>query len=129
MSDEELEVHYKLGGGGSLRSTSPVIRPDADDMRTFGRADARTCGQCKHFALVEGQRRIKAQRLVERVVREQGWKQHHLLVSPQNQMGICGAYESGAGSDSTVTGAIHAACDQFVAANGLLSKTRRSEHG
>lgn len=123
----EIEVAYKLGDGGRLRAApSQIVTPDQADMAAYARANATTCGMCKYFALSEGQKRMESQRLVERVVREEGWKKHHLLVSPQNEMGICGAHESGErGGTSMLTGTMHVSCPQYVPSNKGVSSARR----
>ena len=73
----------------------------------------RVCGNCKYFSAREGQRLMEGQRFVERLVKENLWKVHH-LGSPTADLGDCGAHRSGSSSDETMlTGKMHAACDQY----------------
>lgn len=87
-----------------------IILPGQDDLDAIG---TNICGTCKYFSLAEGQKRMQAQRFVEVLVREHKWKLHHLC-SPLNQLGLCGAHESGErGGESLITGSQHKACDHY----------------
>jgi len=71
------------------------------------------CGECKYFSAHEGQRLISSQKFMAKLVKEYGWKPHH-LGSPTADLGDCGAYRSGSsGDDTMLTGKLHAACTQY----------------
>ncbi len=52
-------------------------------------------------------------------MREDNWQVKH-LVSPVNELGICGAHDSGGGGDQLLTGTIVKACDQYRPDNGRM---------
>lgn len=105
---------------------TPMISGTTPDELRMALETKNLCGECKHFELAEGQRLMEAQRFVERLVREQEWKLHHLC-SPANQLGLCGQSTSGApGENVTITGRITKACDHFKPNNGLISISRKS---
>lgn len=102
-----------------------VISPGADELAA-AMAAGTVCGECKYFSLAEGQTLMRAQRFVERLVKEHNWQTHHLC-SPVNQLGLCGQTVSGQGGDDvTITGRLHKACDHFRPSNGLVTITRKT---
>ncbi len=129
MSDEERDYYaspvvptvWKGKDGQAIRTDSPVVHPD--DMSPAERAllseTYDTCGGCKYFEKAHGQEQIKAQRFLERLVREENWQVKHLC-SPVNELGVCGAHDSGRGGEQMLTGAMHRACDQFRPDQGKL---------
>lgn len=110
----------RVGSEAEAHGASRIVTPDAEDLAVLHR-DGRTCGNCKYFELVHGQELMKATRFVERLVREEKWQVRHLC-SPLNELGACGAHDSGAGgnSGSMVTGTMHKGCDQWRPANGKV---------
>lgn len=105
---------------------SLIHRPDAKDMELVANGSGNVCGSCRYFSIAEGQSLMKAQRFIEVLVREHGWKPEYLC-SPQNELGVCGATLSGAKSEAaTITGRMHKACDQFRPSKGLISITRKT---
>lgn len=74
-----------------------------------------TCGECKFGDFSDAaQRKIKAERFYERLVREEGWQLKHLCSSPKD-LGLCGM-----SNGETMTGRLHRGCDQFKPRNGLV---------
>ncbi len=113
--------------GSAIRSDSPVVHPDDMDSleREMMTETFRACGQCKYFEHSHGQSEIKAQRFVERLVREDHWQVRH-LASPLNELGVCGAHSAGVGGEQQmITGTMHKACDQFRAKRGLVTLRRK----
>lgn len=102
---------------------APVITP-ADEAELEVALAQKVCGTCKYFAHAHGQELMRAQKFVERLVREERWKVHH-LASPLNQLGTCGAHDSGAGGESMITGALHKACDQYREDQGTISISKK----
>jgi hypothetical protein len=129
-SDVTMPVVWKGKDGEAIRSTSPVVHPDEMDPleREMLTETFQTCGGCKYFERAHGQAEMVRQRFVERLVREDNWQVRH-LVSPLNELGICGAHDSGKGGEQTLTGTMHKACDQWRPARGKLSVVRRSTDG
>lgn len=114
-----LPVAWKTGNNEVARSESTVITPGQEEMALV-QLEGKTCGTCKYFSRAEGQRLMEAQRFVERLVREEKWKVHHLC-SPLNHLGICGAHVSGSrGEDGYLTGMLHKGCDQWRPAHGRV---------
>ena len=118
---------WKGKDGQAVKSQSPVVHPDemTDAERKLLTETVNTCGQCKFFSRAEGQKRMEAQRFVDRLVQEENWQTRH-LVSPLNELGLCGQHESGRSAESMLTGTMHQACDAFRAARGHLSLVRKS---
>lgn len=115
--------------GSVTKTSSPIVAPDQMDPleREMMTETFRTCGQCKYFEHRHGQSEMKAQSFVERLVREENWQVKH-LISPLNELGICGAHSSGrGGEDQMLTGTMHKACDQFRERRGALSTRRRDD--
>lgn len=109
-----------------VRSESPIIHPDSVSAEERAMLSAkRVCGQCRYFERAHGQAEMQAQRFLERLVREDNWQVRH-LASPVNELGICGAHDSGQGNDQVLTGTRHVACDQFRPNRGLVSLRRSS---
>ena len=71
-----------------------IIVPDADQIAMLAGGKGRVCGQCKHFAHKEGQRSIAQSRFLEAVVKDYGWKLHHLGAPPQD-LALCAEYSGG----------------------------------
>lgn len=111
LRNPSVPTVWRTADGRAVRSESPIVPPDETDARMMEQA-YNVCGSCKYFELLEGQRLMKAQKFVERLVREDKWKTEH-LVSPLNQLGLCSAHDSGAQQDHTITGQMHKACDQY----------------
>jgi hypothetical protein len=138
MSDDGMKSYgegpvvptiWKNPDGSATRSSSPVVAPDQMDPleREMLTETFRTCGQCKYFEHAHGQAEMHAQRFVERLVREDNWQTRH-LVSPLNELGICGAHSAGTGGeDQCLTGTMHKACDQWRPRRGALSTRRRDD--
>jgi hypothetical protein len=126
-SKKHLPVSYTTGGVETGRTEAPVQTASDDEMALYAQGDAKVCGGCKYFEHTHGQAEIQAQKFVERLVREENWQVKHLC-SPVNQLGICGAHDSGAGGEQTLTGTMHKACDQYRPNHGRLSLVRRSEN-
>lgn len=132
MADEKaydipsLPVQWTDGATGEqvgARTSSPVVAPDKDALEMLG--SQRVCGTCKYFEHARGQQLMRAQKFVERLVREEKWQVHH-LASPLNHLGVCGAHRSGnKGEDEMLTGALHKACDQWRDNAGLVSITKK----
>lgn len=114
-----IPVSYRSGTTGEEigKSQSQVVDPTAEEAAMI--QQGRVCGDCTYFDYAEGQAQIQSQRFVERLIREDNWQVKH-LVSPVNQLGVCGAHASGAGSDQTMTGRMHKACDQYRPDNGKV---------
>ena len=101
-----------------------LATPTMGDLaRTAG--GGKVCGQCKYFDHSEGQKRIIRERFAEQLVLEYGWKLHHLGARIE-ELGICGAYEGGVTTSGTrmqlITGPLHAGCDNYVPASGLVRR-------
>jgi hypothetical protein len=118
---------WKGKDGTAIRSNTPVVHPD--DMgkaeRDMLTTTYNTCGQCQYFEKAEGQHQMTAQRFLERLVREEDWRAHHLASQP-GEMGLCGAHSSGRGGDQMLTGPLCKACSQFRPNKGLVSIRRKS---
>lgn len=137
MSDDDVKSYgqphriptlWRDKDGSAIRSDSPVVHPDDMDPleRQMTTERFNTCGQCRYFERAHGQAEMKAQRFVERLVREEHWQTRH-LVSPLNELGICGAHSAGTGGEEQcLTGTMHKACDQYRPNLGLVSKTRKT---
>ena len=122
----KVPVMWRNPDGSATRSDSPVIHPDEMDPleRQMLTETFNTCGQCKYFEHAHGQAEMRAQRFAERLVREDNWQVKH-LISPLNELGVCGAHSAGTGSeDQTLTGTMHKACDQFRPTRGLINLRR-----
>lgn len=115
---------WRTSDGRAIINDSPVVAPDMSDAKLLESAH-NVCGTCKYFELIEGQKLMEAQKFVERLVREDKWRVHH-LASPLNQLGICGA-ASNPGGDETITGKMTKACDQWRDAKGGFSLRKRLE--
>ena len=129
MSYPKLDTVWRNPDGSATRTESPVVSPDDMDPleREMLSEHYTTCGQCKYFEHRHGQAEMKAQKFVERLVREDNWQTKH-LVSPLNELGICGAHSAGTGSeDQMLTGTMHKSCDQFRLRKGQLSTRRRDD--
>jgi hypothetical protein len=124
-----LPTVWRGKGGQAVRSQTPVVHPDemAPEERALLTETYDTCGTCKYFELAQGQAQIKSQKLLQRLVREENWQVKHLC-SPVNELGICGAHDSGRGGDQTLTGTMHRACDQYRPDRGKVSAARRGEY-
>lgn len=118
-----LPTVWRTGDGRAINGGSLVATPDAHDASLLENAH-NVCGTCKYFELMEGQKLMQATRFVERIVREDKWRVHH-LASPLNQLGICGAASS-PGGDETATGALSKACDQWRDAKGGFNRRKRA---
>lgn len=129
MSDDKkhLPVSYRTGGVETGRTSSPVMGATEEEMALYAQNEVKVCGDCKYFEHTHGQAEIKAQRFVERLVREENWQVKHLC-SPVNQLGVCGAHDAGTGGEQMLTGTMHKACDQWRPNKGHLSLVRRSEN-
>jgi len=133
MSEDDLTSYnvptiWRGADGTATRSSSPVVHPDDMDPleREMLTETFTTCGQCRYFEHSHGQAQMKAQRFVERLVREENWQTRH-LVSPLNELGLCGAHSSGNGAEEQcLTGTMHKSCDQFRPSRGKLSLVRQS---
>lgn len=128
MSSEDertpiLPTLYRTVDGKALRADQPLVKtPDRRDIETYGEVYD-VCGTCKYFELAEGQERMRAQKFFERLIRENHWQLRH-LAAPENEIGICGAHDSGGGNDQTITAKMHKACDQYRPENGLVTLRR-----
>lgn len=113
--------------GAAIKTSSPVVHPDDMSAEEKKLIEDRyhVCGTCKYFEKAEGQTQMKAQRFIERLVREDNWQVKH-LASPVNELGLCGAHSSGTGGESMLTGRMHKCCDQYRSNQGLVSITRRT---
>ena len=123
-----IPTMWRGADGKTIRSDSPVVDPsDMDPLeREMLTESFDACGQCRYFEKSHGQAEMQAQQFVERLVREEHWQTRH-LVSPLNELGICGAHDSGApGAEQCLTGTMHKACDQFRPNLGLVSITRKT---
>lgn len=123
MSDDEIRTPYQTLGapGQEMKVTGSV-----PDELAHAIATNRVCGECKYFEIAQGQKLMKAQQFIERLVREENWQVKY-LASPLNDIGLCGAHSSGrAGSEETITGRMHAACDQYRPSKGLVSISRKT---
>lgn len=127
MSDEDEKhgvrtEYHRLGEPGVHQSVSGSVPAEL----AHAIATNRVCGSCKYFEKAEGQRLMKAQKFVERLVREEHWQVKY-LASPLNDLGICGAHSSGRdGAEETITGRMHAACDQYREDRGLVTIRRKT---
>lgn len=123
-----LPVNWTDGATGEqfAKSSSPVVAPGQDDIEML--AAQKVCGTCKYFEHARGQELMRAQQFVERLVREEKWKLHH-LASPLNHLGVCGAHRSGAkGEQEMITGALHKACDQWRDSAGIVSISKKGAY-
>lgn len=137
MSDEKkyevpsaLPVAWHSGersDNPSATSESAIVSGPMVDEMAHVLTTQRVCGQCKYFSVARGQALMKAQRFLERLVREDHWQVKH-LASPVNDLGVCGAHTSGAsGEEEMLTGRMHKACDQYRSNEGnVISISRRS---
>ena len=119
---------WRGAGGQAIRSESPVVHPDQMNPkeRAMLTETFDTCGTCKYFEHDHGQAQIASQRFIERLTREEDWQVKHLC-SPVNELGVCGAHDSGRNSDQMITGTMHRACDQYRPDNGKISRARRGK--
>ena len=105
-----------------------IIVPDADQIAMLAGGKGRVCGHCKHFAHKEGQRSIAQSRFLEAVVKDYGWKLHHLGAPPQD-LALCAEYSGGdvtrGGQMITSRYADAIKCPGFRPAAGHLSVARR----
>jgi hypothetical protein len=129
-SGVSMPVVWKGADGSAIRSESPVVHPSQMDPleREMLTETYKTCGQCRYFEKAHGQAEMVRQRFVERLVREDNWQVRH-LVSPLNELGVCGAHDSGKGGEQMLTGTMHKACDQWRPNAGKLSLVRKSTDG
>jgi len=134
MSDDEktvpvsLPVTYQQGGTGQVtgRTQAAVVDDSIDpEEQAFLMSTHTVCGMCKYFEVAEGQAQMKAQRFLERLVQDDNWQVKHLC-SPTNQLGLCGAHDSGAGGNQTMTGLMHKSCDQYRADKGRFSLRKKA---
>ena len=118
---------WKGKDGAAIRSNNPIVHPDEMSAaeRNMLTTTYNTCGQCTYFEKSEGQAQIKAQKFVQRLVREEDWQVKH-LASPLNELGFCGAHSSGNGGDQMLTGVMCKSCDQFRMDKGLVTLRRKT---
>ncbi len=96
---------------GEQEGVSKLVMPGEDARRMM--LTNNVCGTCKYFSLREGQRLIEATKFLGTLVRDHRWQTHHLGAPPET-LGDCGAARSGSrGDDTTLTGPLHVACDQW----------------
>lgn len=129
MSDDDRDYYanpvlptvWRGKDGMAFRTDSPVADPNdmSPEERRHIQDVYNTCGQCAYFELAHAQQQMKAQRFLERLVQEEDWQVKYLC-SPVNELGICGAHDSGAGGEQCLTGKMHRACDQFRPDQGKL---------
>lgn len=95
-----------------IEQTGGLYLPEGETSEHVLRGN--TCGSCKHFAHAEGQKRMELEKFLPTLIREHGWQLKHLC-SPHTQLGLCGLHEGGDVNNqgSTLTGALHVACDQY----------------
>lgn len=99
----KLPVLWQNGGTGERAGVteSRVIIPGEEEMAGIS-LTGQICGNCRHFARREGQKRMDDQRFLERLVREDKWKVEH-LGAPPTELGLCGL---SVGGDTTRRGAM-----------------------
>ncbi len=120
LSQPTVPVVWRTPDGkAAITSRSPIIPPDENEMKMLQEQAHNVCGTCKYFEHAHGQQQIKAQQFVERLVKEENWQTKH-LVSPLNELGICGAHDSGSNAEQMITGTMHKACDQYGPSNNRL---------
>ena len=109
--------------------TSEMVEEISPEERRVLEAQ-RTCGECRHFDYAAGQAEMKATKFLQRLTdkQEYAWQLRH-LAAPANQMGFCGAYNSGeGGEDRTLTAKLNSAdrCDMFRPNEGLVTLRRKT---
>lgn len=112
LPGKSAQVAYEGAGDSKL------VTPDAAEVAHFMRIK-RTCGECKHFDKSEkAKAEISNEQFYKRLVREEGWKLHHLGSDPSSH-GLC------AMKPGTLTGELHKGCDHFSQNNGLITITAK----
>ena len=124
MADDEHV--YKAGIDGSLMPERKVLTPEEDRAMFDLAKNMKVCGHCKYFELAEGQARMKMLKFLETLVHEHSWQVKHLAAHPEH-LGLCGAADSGAGNEHTLTGMLHKACDQYRENRGLITLRKKGE--
>lgn len=108
-----IPIVWRTPDGKAVNTTrSPIVPPSANELKVLQEQAHDVCGTCKYFEHGHGQHEIDKQQFIERLVKEDNWQVEHLC-SPVNELGVCGAHDSGAGGDQMITGTIHKACDQY----------------
>lgn len=113
---------------GTFRKPLLVDPNDLPEAERDALLAPHVCGECRHWDYAQGQAEMRASRFLPQLVKEHGWQVHH-LAAPANQMGFCGAANSGArGESRTLTAQMNRCCDQFAPKRGLVSLTRKGEY-
>lgn len=91
-----------------------VFRPTARDIEQYSNAGIHTtCASCAKFRHRAGQEQMRRERFLERLVRENEWKLHHLGAPPES-FGLC------AETSDTITSMYSRACEHYRPSNGRL---------
>ncbi len=107
------------GNAPDATGESLIVTPGDRELAAI-QLEGKVCGGCKYFELDHGQKLMKDQRFLERLVHEEEWQVRHLC-SPVNQLGVCGAHLGGSRSDDgMITGTLHKGCDQWRPENGRV---------
>lgn len=110
MSGPKLPVMM----GGREVSSAAVVTPDAGEMARYGNAGMhQVCATCLKFRLKQGQAAMAAERFLERLVIEEGWKTKH-LGAPPSTFGLC------AETNDKITSAYARACEHWRGRNGRI---------
>lgn len=122
MSDDDnsrsaasLPVTWKANGK-EYAGRPLIAQATKAEEKLFTRADPKTCADCRHFRLEDGQNAMKKQRFLERIVREEQWKTKYMGSSPET-FGFCNRSDA-------LASMFAPACDQYKPANGRLRIVR-----
>ncbi len=100
--------------GGQQVSSAAVVEPTAADLQRYGNAGMhQVCATCAKFRLKQGQEAMAAERFLERLVLEEGWKTKH-LGAPPSTFGLC------AETSDKITSAYARACEHYRGRNGRI---------
>lgn len=95
---------------GSEKPTSTLLHvPTAHDVKLYGDASkmAGHCQDCRYFRLQAGQKAIKKERFLEKLVQDAGWQVQH-LGAPHTTLGLCKQ-----GDGSMLTSSQNVSCENY----------------
>lgn len=124
MSDDNEVVISHTLGGQKVHDSRIHIPSEGEAEMALAR---NTCAQCRYYDHERGQELVVETRFLERLVHEESWQVRHLAMHP-NEIGLCGAHDSGANQEHVITGAFHKACEQFQAKRGLVTLRKKGDY-
>lgn len=70
-------------------ASGAIATPNRRQLEIYSDGQVKTCGNCKHFDLEAGRKKMIEERFLERLVAEQEWKLRH-LGAKVDELGLCG---------------------------------------